>query len=319
MRRDRQVEGAGECGAAPSNYWTTCRPAPKVRRRRTQGRCRQHHRTAAAAWSGMSNSPGVARPLVSLWADAAALSRKPSHSLIEGISTRPRRSRVEREGRTALAFNAFCQSLGHGDLASCRRPRAGNRSRRNGWPDATAPTATVRNNLGIRICRRVRPQRLDPGRLQYRGPAAAERNRHYWHQRRRPRVLPITPGRFRVIADLGGAAARAIRRSVARRGAGGRRHAARAASPSRSIWLSDFRINERKVADYRRGDLSRRRRRPYPQPRGRPGHEHRHAGCLQPGLEAGPVHAASAGPLCSTATRPSAAPSVRRSSTTPAA
>ena len=54
------------------------------------------------------------------------------------------------------------------------------------------------------------------------------------------------------------------------------------------IWLPAFRINERKVTDYRaRPRVPGRRCGAHPQPGRRPGHEHRHAGRLQPGLEAG--------------------------------
>ncbi|MFX6182675.1 FAD-dependent monooxygenase, partial [Acinetobacter baumannii] len=67
---------------------------------------------------------------------------------------------------------------------------------------------------------------------------------------------PITPGRFRVIADLGetppGAARRPdpaladVQALLDRRGPG-------EIVASDAIWLSAFRINERKVASYRGG------------------------------------------------------------------
>ena len=82
-------------------------------------------------------------------------------------------------------------------------------------------------------------------------------------------------------------------------------------------WSSIFRIKHGIVDRYRDGPGLRRRRRRAPAPAGgRPGHEHRHPGRVEPGLEAGP-----GGPRrgrsrrCSTATRPSAARPARRLST----
>ena len=75
------------------------------------------------------------------------------------------------------------------------------------------------------------------------------------------------------------------------------------------VWLSAFRINERKVGGLSRGPgLPGRRCRACPQPGRRPGHEHRHAGCLQPRLEAGPgLPGTWRRSRCSTATASSAA------------
>jgi 2-polyprenyl-6-methoxyphenol hydroxylase-like FAD-dependent oxidoreductase len=76
----------------------------------------------------------------------------------------------------------------------------------------------------------------------------------YWHEQGVLVFFPISPGRFRVIADIGLSAGLhpadptldQIQAVIDQRGPGG----VVATDP---IWLSAFRINERKVADYRAG------------------------------------------------------------------
>jgi hypothetical protein len=76
----------------------------------------------------------------------------------------------------------------------------------------------------------------------------------FWHKKGVLAAFPITPGRFRIIADLGtaGAAPRPdptlaeVQAKVQERGPGG-------LVLSDPVWLANFRINERKVSDYRRG------------------------------------------------------------------
>jgi 2-polyprenyl-6-methoxyphenol hydroxylase-like FAD-dependent oxidoreductase len=76
----------------------------------------------------------------------------------------------------------------------------------------------------------------------------------YWHQDGVVVVFPISPGRFRVVADVGVADGHEpetptldqVRAVLSRRGPAG-------LVVSDPIWLSGFRINERKVSDYRSG------------------------------------------------------------------
>jgi 2-polyprenyl-6-methoxyphenol hydroxylase-like FAD-dependent oxidoreductase len=76
----------------------------------------------------------------------------------------------------------------------------------------------------------------------------------YWQQDGALVTFPISPGRYRVIADIGRAkgdhradpALEQVQAVVDRRGPGG-------LTLSDPIWLSAFRINERKVAQYRSG------------------------------------------------------------------
>jgi 2-polyprenyl-6-methoxyphenol hydroxylase-like FAD-dependent oxidoreductase len=76
----------------------------------------------------------------------------------------------------------------------------------------------------------------------------------YWHENGVLVALPISPGRYRVIADLGASTGTLpasptlaeVQAVLDQRGPGG----LVAHDP---VWLSAFRINERKVADYRSG------------------------------------------------------------------
>jgi 2-polyprenyl-6-methoxyphenol hydroxylase-like FAD-dependent oxidoreductase len=76
----------------------------------------------------------------------------------------------------------------------------------------------------------------------------------YWHEDGVLATFPIAPGRYRVIADVGGPQGSGpadptldqVQAIIDRRGPGG-------LAASDPLWLSGFRINERKVADYRKG------------------------------------------------------------------
>jgi 2-polyprenyl-6-methoxyphenol hydroxylase-like FAD-dependent oxidoreductase len=77
----------------------------------------------------------------------------------------------------------------------------------------------------------------------------------YWHSEGVLAIFPISPGRYRVIADVGDAGAEqrqpdptveGVQAVVDRRGPSGLKVTA-------PIWLASFRINERKVKDYRAG------------------------------------------------------------------
>jgi 2-polyprenyl-6-methoxyphenol hydroxylase-like FAD-dependent oxidoreductase len=76
----------------------------------------------------------------------------------------------------------------------------------------------------------------------------------YWHEEGALAVFPIAPGRFRVVADSGVSQGphpneptlAEVQQIVDRRGPGG-------VTVSDPLWLSGFRINERKVRDYRVG------------------------------------------------------------------
>jgi 2-polyprenyl-6-methoxyphenol hydroxylase-like FAD-dependent oxidoreductase len=85
-------------------------------------------------------------------------------------------------------------------------------------------------------------------------PLPASEMAAYWHEDGVLAVFPISPGRYRVVADRGRSEGPhpadptldEVQAVVDRRGPGG-------VIVSDPIWLSGFRINERKVGDYRSG------------------------------------------------------------------
>ncbi|MDX1945293.1 MAG: FAD-dependent monooxygenase [Pirellulaceae bacterium] len=87
------------------------------------------------------------------------------------------------------------------------------------------------------------------------GPLPSDELSIFWHERGILAFFPITRDRFRVIADLGMAKTAGkpadptlaeVQAKVDERGPGG-------LTMTDPVWLAGFRINERKVADYRRG------------------------------------------------------------------
>ena len=121
--------------------------------------------------------------------------------------------------------------------------------------------------------------------------APTPRPRLYWHRDGVLVLFPISPGRYRIIADLPPSGGRAPAGADA--GAKSRRSSTGAAPPGIVVVRPDL---ARRVPDQRAQGrrippgprLPGRRRRAHPQPGRRAGHEHRHAGRLQPGLEARP-------------------------------
>ncbi len=88
------------------------------------------------------------------------------------------------------------------------------------------------------------------------GPAAAN---IYWHAQGVLATFPLGGTRYRVIADMGRVAVRKYRRascSYTGGNAGGvKRSRPEGIGSKRSVWMSGFTINERKVADYRAGRI----------------------------------------------------------------
>ncbi|MBB2205880.1 FAD-dependent monooxygenase [Gluconacetobacter takamatsuzukensis] len=73
----------------------------------------------------------------------------------------------------------------------------------------------------------------------------------FWHPDGALMIFPISPGRYRIIADIGARSGHPpsfeqVQAIVARRGPGG-------LTVSDPVWLSHFGVNERKVRDYRAG------------------------------------------------------------------
>ena len=116
--------------------------------------------------------------------------------------------------------------------------------------------STVRHGLGMQFEGDTQPSDWLLADIHLTGERAkSDEVTIYWHKDGTMAMFPIAPGRFRVIADVGDAHGSAprpdpsleeIQTVLDTRGPGG----LTASSP---IWLASFRINERKVADYRAG------------------------------------------------------------------
>jgi len=137
----------------------------------------------------------------------------------------------------------------------------------------------------------------------------------YWHRDGVFVIFPISPGRYRVIADLPPAGGEhpptptmeQVQAIMDRRGPSG----LEGVRPDLARGLPDQRPQGRELSLGAR--LPRGRRGARPQPRGRPGHEHRDAGRVQPAGSWRWSPAGRAPSTCSTATARSAAASATRS------
>ena len=117
--------------------------------------------------------------------------------------------------------------------------------------------STVRHALNIPFTGHAEPNDWMLADVHIDGPLAGDEVTIFWHQKGVLVMFPITGDRFRVIGDLGRAADTPkppdptladVQRIVDERGPGG-------LTISHPFWLSGFRINERKVSDYRRGHV----------------------------------------------------------------
>jgi len=115
--------------------------------------------------------------------------------------------------------------------------------------------STVRKQLGIPFAGEFEPNDWMLADVHVDGPIAPDEISAYWHSQGVLIFFPMSPGRFRVIADLGrapGADKPAdstlddVQKLVDDRGPAD----VRVHDP---IWLSGFRIHERKVNDYQKG------------------------------------------------------------------
>jgi 2-polyprenyl-6-methoxyphenol hydroxylase-like FAD-dependent oxidoreductase len=114
--------------------------------------------------------------------------------------------------------------------------------------------SAVRHTLGLEFTGKAEPNDWMLADLHIAGPLATDEVSIFWREQGVLAFFPITRDRFRVIADAGaaGAAPRSdptlaeVQAQVDARGPGG-------LTLSDPVWLANFRINERKVADYRKG------------------------------------------------------------------
>jgi 2-polyprenyl-6-methoxyphenol hydroxylase-like FAD-dependent oxidoreductase len=116
--------------------------------------------------------------------------------------------------------------------------------------------STVRHGLGMQFEGDTLPSDWILADVHLAGvPTKPDEFNMYWHSDGALMLFPISPGRYRVIADVGDAHGDALRADptleevqavLDKRGPGG-------ITVSSPIWLASFRINERKVANYRAG------------------------------------------------------------------
>lgn len=115
--------------------------------------------------------------------------------------------------------------------------------------------STVRHALGIPFSGHAEPNDWMLADVHVRGPVPGDEVSVFWHDVGVLAFFPIHLDRFRVIYDAGVAAKQSqprdptladVQANVDKRGPGG----VTVADP---VWLASFRINERKVADYRQG------------------------------------------------------------------
>jgi 2-polyprenyl-6-methoxyphenol hydroxylase-like FAD-dependent oxidoreductase len=120
--------------------------------------------------------------------------------------------------------------------------------------------STVRHSLGLGFEGDTLPSQWILADVHVHGANARQDEiATYWHSEGVLALFPIEPGRYRVVADVGenigdkpAPTLAEVQAVLDARGPGG-------LTVSSPIWLSNFRINERKVADYRGGaSLSRR-------------------------------------------------------------
>jgi len=115
--------------------------------------------------------------------------------------------------------------------------------------------STVRHTLEMPFTGQAEPNDWMLADIHVQGPLPNDEMSIYWHEKGILVFFPITPTRFRVIADLGAASSAGsppapslaeVQAKVDERGPGG-------LTVVDPVWLAGFRINERKVSDYRRG------------------------------------------------------------------
>jgi 2-polyprenyl-6-methoxyphenol hydroxylase-like FAD-dependent oxidoreductase len=115
--------------------------------------------------------------------------------------------------------------------------------------------STVRHGLGLQFEGDTLPSSWILADLHLSGPVAQDEIVNYWHADGVLVLIPIAPGRYRIIADAGEVAPgerpadptlAQVQAVLDQRGPGG-------LQVSDPVWLAGFVINERKVADYRAG------------------------------------------------------------------
>jgi 2-polyprenyl-6-methoxyphenol hydroxylase-like FAD-dependent oxidoreductase len=115
--------------------------------------------------------------------------------------------------------------------------------------------SAVRHGLGMEFEGHTMVSHFILADIHLAGGPPIDEIRTYWHEAGPLVIFPISPGRYRVVADTGAPkdgghmpdpTLEEVQSLLDQRGPGG----VKASDP---VWLSGFTINERKVADYRQG------------------------------------------------------------------
>jgi len=115
--------------------------------------------------------------------------------------------------------------------------------------------STIRHQLGLEFAGSTEPNDWILADVHVVGPLAGDELSLYWHTKGILAFFPIAPGRFRLIADVGTAPGldhphdptlAETQAILDERGPGG-------LSMKDPVWLAGFRINERKLVEYRHG------------------------------------------------------------------
>jgi 2-polyprenyl-6-methoxyphenol hydroxylase-like FAD-dependent oxidoreductase len=141
-------------------------------------------------------------------------------------------------------------------VSTLRHPDGQEETFQSGWlVGCDGAHSTVRHQLGMEFVGETMPSNWIVADLHLSGIANAEEISIAWHSAGILALFPISPPRWRVIADVrntdDGVAPQEptldeVQTILDERGPGG-------ISASAPIWLTGFHINERKVADYRSG------------------------------------------------------------------
>lgn len=117
--------------------------------------------------------------------------------------------------------------------------------------------SAVRHGLGMEFSGHADPSDWMLADVHLKGPVVADEISIFWHSEGVLAVFPIDARRFRVIANLNQPLSSPppdptlsdVQAMVDKRGPSG-------LTVSNPVWLANFRINERKVSDYRRGRVA---------------------------------------------------------------
>lgn len=159
--------------------------------------------------------------------------------------------RIER-ATELVAFNAGPEAV----TSSLRRADGPTESLQTPWLiGCDGAHSTVRHALGLPFTGHAEPSNWMLADLHAEGPLPRDEISIFWHEKGVLACFPFDRDRFRIIADTGAAAegkpppeptladAQSL---IDERGPQG-------CKLSHPVWLANFRINERKVSDYRRG------------------------------------------------------------------